>query len=292
MRLLVETALSPVTNLLGHRSESVHMQPPITNRQSLNSSLPPVLRVRWSRVVFLHYRLAPEILQEHLPAGFELELYDGSAWLTLVALSMQRFRPCNLWPPWPWAFRLISEQRFLNVRTYVKHRRHSGAFFLFGWLSRPWRLPLPDQPGALPCAFARLAYAHRPETGALAGSVHARGGALEYKIACDPSPTFQGCAPGSLAEFALERYNGLYWHRGAGHIFQTRHDPWQAVSVHAEVKDDSLLRGRWDWLSQARLEAAHYAPGLENVYLSGACELRRFSRGQSHRAASVFYTMP
>ncbi|HWX22876.1 MAG TPA: DUF2071 domain-containing protein [Candidatus Binatia bacterium] len=252
----------------------------------------PVLRVRWSRVVFMHYRLPPALLRAALPPGFELEVYDGSGWLSIVAVTMRRFRTCGLRPLWCWFFPPLGEQRFLNVRTYANYGGHSGAFFLFGWLSRPWHLPLWQEPFGLSCAFAKIAYGHRHETGKFTGTVQGTTGALEYEVAYDSSKRFERCQPGALAEFTLERYNGFYWHRGVALVFQTRHAPWRAVPVEAKARNVSLLRARWEWLSEAHLEAAHYSPGLEDVELTGARKLEGVKRRRTHRACSAFYTMP
>src|SRR6267378_5275234 len=53
----------------------------------------PFLFADWERVVFLHFTIAPEVLRAHVPSPFQLELWHDQAWLSLVALTMRRFRP-------------------------------------------------------------------------------------------------------------------------------------------------------------------------------------------------------
>jgi uncharacterized protein YqjF (DUF2071 family) len=247
-----------------------------------------LVRVQWPRVLFLHYRIAPEVLRPHLPRNFQIELYDNSAWLTLVALTMRKFRPIRRWSPAGWLLRLRGEQRFLNVRTYVRHRDDSGAFFLWGWLSRPFNLPLPGQPFGLPCGFVDIRYAHRHEEGKLRGDVRAGERHFNYAASFKGDTGFSPPKPGSLAEFALERYNGFYAHRGHARIFRARHDPWPCASVDVAIEDDSLLE-TLPIFARVQLAAAHYTPGLSQVCLGLP---RAVDTTRGHHGASSFFTMP
>src|SRR5207302_132766 len=52
----------------------------------------PFLFADWERIVFLHFLIEPGLLLTHVPPPLELELYDGQACVSLVALTMRRFR--------------------------------------------------------------------------------------------------------------------------------------------------------------------------------------------------------
>ena len=247
-----------------------------------------LVRVEWPRVLFLHYRIAPEELRPHVPRDFEIETYDSSAWLTLVALTMRNFRPCHAWSPPGWLLRLRGEQRFLNVRTYVRHGHERGALFLWGWLSRPFKLPLPNRPLGLPCGFADIAYKHLHEVGKLSGIVRAGDGRFRYSALLEPATQFSLPKPGSLAEFALERYNGFYSHRGHAHVFRAWHDRWPSTPVKVTVDDDRLIQ-TLPCFAHAQFAAAHYTPGLSGVLLGSP---RSAEIPHSHHGASAFFTMP
>lgn len=247
-----------------------------------------LVRVDWPRVLFLHYRIAPEELRAHVPRDFEIELYNDSAWLTLVALTMRNFRPCRAWSPPGWLLRLRGEQRFLNVRTYVRHGRERGALFLWGWLSRPLNLPLPNRPLGLPCGFAGIAYKHRHEEGQLSGVIRAGERRFSYSAPVLPTTQFSLPKPGSLAEFALERYNGFYSHRGNAHIFRAWHDPWPSTPVEVAVDDGRLIQ-TLPCFAHAQFAAAHYTPSLSGVLLGPP---HRAENPRSHHGASAFFTMP
>ncbi|MCA5893337.1 DUF2071 domain-containing protein [Isoptericola sp. NEAU-Y5] len=73
-------------------------------------------RQRWSAVTFLHWAFPPATIQRHLPAGLEVDVIDGAAWVSLTPLVMQDVRASVL-PPVPgW-----SDFVEVNVRTYVRH---------------------------------------------------------------------------------------------------------------------------------------------------------------------------
>src|SRR2546422_2796482 len=52
----------------------------------------PFVSTTWKPALFFHYRIEPQIVRPLLPAGFSLETFDGSSWITLVALTMKNFR--------------------------------------------------------------------------------------------------------------------------------------------------------------------------------------------------------
>jgi uncharacterized protein len=37
----------------------------------------PVMRQRWSNLLFLHWPVDPKVLRPHLPAGLEVDLFDN-----------------------------------------------------------------------------------------------------------------------------------------------------------------------------------------------------------------------
>ncbi len=69
----------------------------------------------WCDALFLHYRVDPEKLRKLVPKELELDLHDGSAWISAVAFTMRSVRPRWLpaWPP-------VSDFHELNLRTYVR----------------------------------------------------------------------------------------------------------------------------------------------------------------------------
>ena len=104
---------------MAHRAltSTVHRPWPLPRR-------PWALTMDWEDLVFLHWPVAASALQPLVPRGLEVEQFDGSAWLGVVAFRMARTRLRWL-PPLPTA-RSFSE---LNVRTYVRCGDRAGVWF-------------------------------------------------------------------------------------------------------------------------------------------------------------------
>ena len=79
----------------------------------------------WNRAVFLHWPVSPEVLKPFIPGNLELDLFDGVAWVSLVAFTMEKIRP-RLLP----SFSPISNFDEINIRTYVKLNQKAGVYFL------------------------------------------------------------------------------------------------------------------------------------------------------------------
>jgi uncharacterized protein YqjF (DUF2071 family) len=75
----------------------------------------PIMYQDWRTLTFLHWRYPPAQVQALLPAGLEVETYDGDAWVSLVPFLMDEVRPPGL-PALPWLSRFPET----NVRTYVR----------------------------------------------------------------------------------------------------------------------------------------------------------------------------
>jgi uncharacterized protein YqjF (DUF2071 family) len=260
-------------------------------KRLLSVSGDPFLFADWERVLFLHFAVAPELLRSFIPPPLELDLYEGQAYLSLVAVTMRRFRAARPLP-FAWAFSLITCQQFLNVRTYVRHRDEPGALFLWGWLSKPLPLALPTFD--LPCAFAEVDYQHAHESGILRGEVKASARHFSYRAPIDPQSNFERCNPGSLAEFTMERYSGFFYRGNRTRIFRAWHPAWLQTSVNATINDSSLLTTKFNWFKEAKFAGANFAPGLKQVSLGRVRSLKNVvgrSRGRRH-GASAFYEMP
>jgi uncharacterized protein YqjF (DUF2071 family) len=251
----------------------------------------PFLFADWERVLFLHFAVAPGLLRPRVPPPLELDLYDGQAFVSVVAVTMQRFRPERPLP-FAWAFSLTKCQQFLNVRTYVHHRDEPGALFLWGWLSRPLALPLPTF--NLPCAFAKIDYQHDYESKTLRGEVRAGNCQFSYRAAIGAQSTFEPSDPGSLAEFTMERYSGFFSRGNRAMIFRAWHPPWLQTSADVSINETRLLTTKFSWFKEAKLVGANFAPGLEQVSLGRVHSLKNVVSQTLRRrhGASAFYEMP
>lgn len=254
----------------------------------------PFLRAEWLPTVFINFLVSPDVLKPLVPAELELDLYDSAACVSLVAVTMRRFQPCRR-GIMGCLTGLVREQRFLNLRTYVKWRNEPGALFLHGWLSQPLAIPLPSGLLGLPYHFSSSNYAHQLTTNEVAGKVSQDVAGFAYSGSLNGTPTFQPCPPGSLAGFALERYAGFFRCGKETRIFRVWHPPWLQQKIEFEIEDMSLLSRSFPWIRSARLAGAILTQGFPNVFLGKAraltSDIRHQSKNRRHRLG-VFFEMP
>lgn len=84
-----------------------------------------IMRQAWRNTLFLHWPVQPEQLRPYIPSVLEIDTYDGSAWLGIVAFEMEGiyFRGLSF-------FSVVAPFSEVNVRTYVKHEGRPGVFFI------------------------------------------------------------------------------------------------------------------------------------------------------------------
>lgn len=253
----------------------------IARRRLLGVRHEPLFLADWLDVVFLHFEVDGAALQQEVP--FELERWQGSAYVSLVAFTMRGMRPRRGGRLTEWLLKPIATHRFLNVRTYVRHRGETGIHFLAEWLDNRISVLLGPVTFGLPYRFGRLDYKNDAEDGRLMGRVsrwRRDSPRLEYRARIDPTVKFGPCAAGSLDGFLLERYtafNGRVvqggWERGGvpdaalKRFFRIWHPPWPQVPIGISALDISLLKETWPWFGEARLVSAHYSPGVRDVWM-------------------------
>jgi uncharacterized protein len=101
-----------------------------------------VMRQEWLDLAYVHWRYEPAVVQRLLPAGLEVDTFDGSAWVGLIPFSMRRIGlPHGPAVPYLGSFAEV------NVRTYVRAAGRPGVWFFSLDVDR-----------FLPAAVARLTY--------------------------------------------------------------------------------------------------------------------------------------
>ena len=55
----------------------------------------------WNNTIFLHWEVDIKELQQFVPKEIEIDLFEGKAWVSLVAFTMEKIRPKSLpyFPP-------------------------------------------------------------------------------------------------------------------------------------------------------------------------------------------------
>lgn len=197
---------------------------PPTDRKWPLPSAPWVMRMRWSDLLFAHWPLDPEVVRPLLPAGLELDVRDGQAWIGVVPFLMSRTAP-RWCPPVPGVSRFLE----LNVRTYVTRDGKPGVWFFSldaeSWLGvrgarAAFHLPYMDADMTMTLDGDTHDYTsrrtHRGEPPANFDATYAPAGDMFF------------AQPGSLEHWLTARYC-LYSAARDGTIYRGEidHPPWQ-----------------------------------------------------------------
>ncbi len=79
----------------------------------------------WNRAIFLHWKVSLEVLQQWVPPQFNIDCFEGEAYISLVAFTMEKIRPRYL----P-SLKFISDFDEINIRTYIDNDNKKGVYFL------------------------------------------------------------------------------------------------------------------------------------------------------------------
>ncbi|HNR49411.1 MAG TPA: DUF2071 domain-containing protein [Bacteroidia bacterium] len=79
----------------------------------------------WNKVLFLHWKVPFNILRQIVPKKLNVDTFNGDAYVSLVAFTMQKMKYKNV----P-ALKFISDFDELNVRTYINNDSKRGVYFI------------------------------------------------------------------------------------------------------------------------------------------------------------------
>jgi uncharacterized protein YqjF (DUF2071 family) len=231
------------------------------------------LRAEWRHLLIVNYEVDPAILRPRVPAGCELDLFEGKALVSLVGF---RFLNTRLLGRLPVPFHVNFDE--FNLRFYVLRRAGSdvrrGVTFVTEYVPR-WaiattaRLLYEEPYRAVPMRHALNLHGPRPEAAyslKVGGRWHTLAGAAE-------GPSIY--APDDPAiSFITEHYWGYTQRRsGQASEYQVIHPPWQvrrAPDARFEGDGGSLYGPEWrEWLA-AKPHSACLAEGSEVAVMGGA----------------------
>ncbi len=201
------------------------------------SETPWVMRMRWVDLLFAHWPVPAEVLRPLVPAGLEIDTFDGQAWLGIVPFRMEdvapRFLPA---PPGPGAF------PELNVRTYVRRGGRAGVWFLS--LDAASRLAVEGARVAFHLPYFRARMSAATTAGWIdyrSERTDARGAAASFDGRYRPIGPVEAAPAGSLAAFLTDR-RGLYASDAAGRLSWAaiRHAPWPLQPAEAEIRLNTM----------------------------------------------------
>jgi uncharacterized protein YqjF (DUF2071 family) len=240
--------------------------------QTRMTDFAPAFRADWHRPVFIHFRIKPSVLQPQMP--LELDLHDGSAWVSLVAFTQCGLRLAGYGRLGSILCAPLATHEFLNLRTYVRIGARSGIYFISEWIPNRLACAIGRRTYGLPYRLASLNYSCVERSGQVACSVAARSSSFRCEGAFDSGASFQAARQSSLAHFLVERYAAFTTRRGTLRRFDVAHAPWSLTKLAVRSLHLDLVESNFDWFRSAEFVAAHFSPGACDVGIGMPVRMR------------------
>lgn len=198
-----------------------------------------ILSQRWSDVVFVHWRVAPEVVAPHLPAGCVPDVFDGSSWIGLIGFRMSRSAFLG-GPPVPW----LGDFPEVNVRLYAVDALGRRSV-VFASLDASHLIPVLAAQVAfgLPYRWASMRQGRRGDLVAYRTRRHGAPAAASHLVVRTTSSAEADPAlrDDPLATFLTGRWAFHERHLGRTILCRNEHEPWPLQHARLEHLDDGLL---------------------------------------------------
>jgi uncharacterized protein YqjF (DUF2071 family) len=190
---------------------------------------PWLMQQEWRDLAFLHWRVDQNVLRPFVPTCFELELFDGSAWIGVV--------PFHMFATPRWVPRELMHFGEINVRTYVRRGGKSGVYFFS--LDASHLLPVFGARWVfhLPYHFARIWCEHRPDGGI---GYESRSVKRNFRGTYKAFGDVFNAEPGSLEHFLTERYCLMLEYNGEPYCVDIQHGPWELQRAEARIDENTV----------------------------------------------------
>ena len=185
-----------------------------------------VMRPKWRDLLFLHWELKPPLIQQLLPEGLELDLFNNRAFVGLVPFRMENVRP-RFVPDLGRFGNFYSRFPELNVRTYVLRDGVPGVWFFSLDAASSFAVIAARLWFRLPYFKARMRLRRRQnELDFWSKRLWPAPFEATTRVRFAPLGDTRTAAPDSLEEFLVERY--VLYSKQGGQLFRGRvfHEPY------------------------------------------------------------------
>lgn len=202
----------------------------------------------WNDVIFLHYKVKKEALLAFVPKDLNLDICEGSAWISLVGFTMEKVRPKYL-PP----FGPISNFYELNIRTYVTSGKKSGVYFLSIEAGKKISCELANLLSGLPYRFSYMDRQH--------DSFKSWNTLYNDQFLCSYSVGNEIAPKTNLDIWLTERYTLFHDIEQLIFEFDIHHLPWALNEV--KIDQLNIEYQRFQHLLNDSPVICHYAKGVQ-----------------------------
>lgn len=206
----------------------------------------------WNHTLFLHWKIPLSDLEKLVPADARVDTFDGSAWISLVAFSMENIRPRGL-PSIP----AISNFKEINVRTYLTKNNKPGVYFLSIEAEKYLSTFLAKLLSGLPYEKAAMAFQQKERSARFVSNNNAKGFHLKAGFTIGSKLLTKS----DLDQWLTERYC-LYLDRNKNlYSFDIHHLPWELKNV--EISNLVTKYHLGNISLDRRPDMMHYSPGVK-----------------------------
>ena len=200
------------------------------------------LTAEWRHLVMLNYAVDPELLAPFVPAGVELDDFDGTTYASIVGFRFLRTRV--------WGMAIPGHRDFdeVNLRFYVRRRApdgvRRGVVFVrelvprraIAWAARV----LYNEPYSVAPLASRIEMRESPHAPPRSAEYAWRWRGRPCRAAIEPADVARPLTPGSLEEFIAEHYWGYTRQRDGGtKEYEVAHPSWHvAAALTATLEAD------------------------------------------------------
>jgi len=231
--------------------------------------VPPVLTVTGRDVLFVHWPLDTGVVESRVPDALDVATFDGSAWVSALAIEVRGFGPGPIRLP----RRLERGLPQLVFRTYVTLDGQPGVYFLS--LDTGARLPatVGRRAFGIPIHRASMRITRRNETVTFRSRRDGDPPAL-FRARYRPTGEPYRAEPDSFESFGIERFRFFLpadedRRVGAGRrsdgrvrVGELGRKPWDLREVDATIRPNGLFEAAGLPAPTAD-PVVHYSPGFE-----------------------------
>lgn len=233
------------SRLLQHTSHRPHWEMPAGNW---------IWYQEWNRVLFFHWKVDASLLQSLIPSGLEPDTYEGQAWISVVAFTMENIRPRFL----P-AVSAVSDFHEVNVRTYVRSGEDAGVYFFSLEAQKYLSVRLSRSFSGMPYETAGIRR-HHGDKHFYRSVNHRTGNSLEADYA--PGVELQAKSP--LDAWLTERYYTFLEKGGRLYKYTVHHAEWRLHAPRFNRLEIRYKTGPFS-LGHSNLAAVHYSEGVHVI---------------------------
>jgi len=168
-----------------------------------------ILTQIWQDVLFLHWPVSPEDLEQYIPQELQLDLYENNAWLSAVLFKVngQRLR---FLPPFPG----VGSHLQLNVRTYVTCNGMKGVYFLNSDITNRFIVQIATN-GGLTYRHSKISIKQKENNFSFTSIYY---GALAERLKLSYQPIAREIISSTFDKWLVERYHS--WSKWKNSLFR------------------------------------------------------------------------